>query len=173
VTAPEYESRLTPDTEHRIDDQIEELMTHYGGALLRFLILLVGDRDVAEDCAQDTFIRAYDNLQKGKPVNVHWLYKVARNRALDELQHRRREHAPPEAVGELVAVQHSESARTAAARRALDQLSPSDREILYLFTVDRFKTADIATMLGIRPEAARVRLMRARQRFRLLYGAAP
>lgn len=173
MTTPGYESEATSDPGHRIDDQIEELMTHYGGALLRFLILLVRDRDVAEDCAQDTFIRAYDNLQKGKPVNVHWLYKVGRNRALDDLQRRRREYSQPEALSDLTAVERSVSADTAAVRRALDRLSPSDREILYLHTVDRFKTADIATMLGASPEAIRVRLLRARRRFRLAYGVMP
>lgn len=171
MTASEYESQATPDPSHRTDDQIEDLMTHYGGALLRFLILLVRDRDAAEDCAQDTFIRAYENLQKGKPVNVHWLYKVARNRAMDELQRGRREGPCAEGLGDLMAAEHHMSSTMLAVRRALGELSPGDREILYLFTVDRFKTADIATMLGISPEAVRVRLLRARQRFRLLYGA--
>lgn len=171
MTASEHESGATPDPSHHIDGQIEELMTHYGGALLRFLILLVGDRDAAEDCAQDTFIRAYNNLQKGRPVTVHWLYKVARNRALDELQHGRREQTQSESLGDLVALPSPVSAVTASVHRALGQLSPGDREILYLFSVDRFKTADIAVMLGISPEAVRVRLLRARRRFRLAYGA--
>ena len=47
----------------------------------------------------------------------------------------------------------------------------ADREVLYLFDVAGFKTDEIGAMLGVRGSAVRQRLSRARERFRLLYGA--
>jgi RNA polymerase sigma-70 factor (ECF subfamily) len=52
----------------------------------------------------------------------------------------------------------------------LAQLSPQDREVLYLFDVAGFKTDEIGAMIGVRGTAVRQRLSRARDRFRLLYG---
>jgi RNA polymerase sigma-70 factor (ECF subfamily) len=152
------------------DDRLAQLMDESEGRLYGFVLTLVGDRDAAADCIQDTFLRAYDHLRKRKPVSVQWLYRVARNRAMDE--HRRRKvgdrkhanlgtHAPT----------FGESAETAGdVRRALSALSPEDREVLYLYTVDGFSGEEIGAMLGIRPDAVRMRISRARRRFRTAYG---
>lgn len=56
-----------------------------------------------------------------------------------------------------------------AIQSVLAQLSPQDREVLYLFDVAGFKTDEIGEMLGARGSAIRQRLSRARQRFRTLY----
>lgn len=56
--------------------------------------------------------------------------------------------------------------------RVMNQLPPSDRELLHLFVFERFKTAEIAAMLGISSAAVRVRLMRARERVRLRWDEA-
>src|SRR5947209_10075241 len=75
-------------------DAREELTTLIGQhevALYRYLVAFTGDREIALDCVQDTFIRAYENLQRGKSVNTQWLFKVGRNRGIDELRRRKRE----------------------------------------------------------------------------------
>lgn len=144
-------------------------MDRYQPALLGYLVTIVKDRDSALDCLQDTFMRAYTHLLEGRTLNGRWLYSVARNRAMDDIRKCTRErHEPEEAA--LATAGVVEEPEAAAARRALDCLSVSDREILYLFTVDRMSTAEIAAMLGIRRSALRVRLSRARERFRLAYG---
>lgn len=146
-----------------------ELMNRYEQPLYAFLVVLAGDREVAGDCAQETFLRAYQNLMKGKPVNVQWLYKVARHRAIDEFHHRPA-HVGLEQIDEIPSPLPSESVETVAVRRALARLSSEDREVLYLARVDRFKAPEIAVMLGIRPGAVRVRLHRAHARFQHAYG---
>jgi RNA polymerase sigma-70 factor (ECF subfamily) len=159
----------------RVDETVREvfaaLLDRYEQSLFRFLIVLVGDRDSAKDCVQDTFLRAYQNLQRGKPVNAQWLYKVARNRAMDELRHQQRVRADPHPVDEAVLDESHTSERTRAVHRTLLQLSPGDREILYLAEVDGFTSLEIAAMLGIRAGAVRMRLSRAHVRFRQAYGA--
>lgn len=52
-----------------IDDQLVALIDRHETRLYRFLIALLGNTDAAHDCAQDTFVRAYDNLRKGKDID--------------------------------------------------------------------------------------------------------
>jgi hypothetical protein len=57
-------------------DPREELATLIGlheVALYRYLVAFTGDREVALDCLQDTFTRAYEQLQRGKSVNTNGL----------------------------------------------------------------------------------------------------
>lgn len=147
--------------------QLSHLMDMHGQPLFNFLLVLTRDRELALDCLQETFTRAYESLGRGKGVNRSWLYTVARNRAIDEFRERHRvrtDHGYLEEMHMVHPVADSLVGRVMAA------LSEEEREILYLFIFDRFKSAEIASMLGIGGGAARMRIMRARERFRTLYG---
>jgi len=150
--------------------ELGQLVDHYGQSLFRYLVVLLRDSDAAGDCAQDTFLRAYEYLRRGKSVNSQWLYTVARNRAIDELRRRKREQADPAPIERQIAGDLAPSARTQAVERALSRLTREDQEVLYLAEVDGFTSPQIADMLGIRAGAVRMRLMRAHLRFRAVYG---
>jgi RNA polymerase sigma-70 factor (ECF subfamily) len=169
--ALKLEVRHVPDADRQYEDQLVELMTQFERPIYNFLLTLLHDADVALDCAQDTFLRAYENLRKGRPVNAPWLYKVARNRAMDEFRRKKRLESEPEKL-EHIAV-HQRTDQVLVVQAVLAQLSPSDREVLYLFDVAGFKTDEIGAMMGVRGTAIRQRLSRARERFRVLYGDEP
>jgi len=158
-----------PEADAAIDRQLVELMNAYERPIYNFLLAILRDDDTALDCAQDTFLRAFENLRKGKPVNASWLYTVARNRAMDHFRRHRKVQNDDETL-EQIAV-HEPTERFLAVESVLAQLSPQDREVLYLFDVAGFKTEEIGSMLGVRGTAIRQRLSRARERFRLIYGA--
>jgi RNA polymerase sigma-70 factor (ECF subfamily) len=154
-----------------IEDAETALLAHiraYERPIIRYLEVLLGDEDLALDCAQDTFLRAYHHLLRGRPLSPAWLYTVARNRAMDEFRRRKPLRSGDEAM-ERIPADGEQAAHDAAVRRVMASMRTEDREILYLHTVDRFTTEEIATMLHIRPGAARMRLMRARDRFRELW----
>lgn len=158
-----------PRAECQGDDDLVTLMNEYERPIYNFLLAILRDPDVALDCAQDTFLRAYENLRKGRPVNASWLYKVARNRAMDEFRRKRRVVQPESDALEQLPVYESTD-QVLAVQSILAEMSPLDREVLYLFDVAGFKTDEIGAMLGVRGTAIRQRLSRARERFRLLYG---
>ena len=156
-----------------IRHQLIDLMDRYQQPLSNYVTMMVRDHDLALDCVQDTFLRAYQHLQKGKPISSGWLWTVARNRALDEIKRRNRIRSDYDGWDEMQDTTLAETDRTHAVRRALAQLPDEDREILHLFIVDRFQAKEIGAMLKIRPEAVRMRIMRARKRFRAIYGDEP
>ncbi len=155
----------------RHDDDAEErlasLMREYGTSLFNFLLVLTRERELALDCLQDTYARAHENLRRGKSVNQQWLYRVARNRAIDDFRRQRQVRTN---VPEMEEIPMPEQGGNPRVRRVLAALSEEEREILYLFIFDSFKTAEIASMLGIGAGATRMRISRAREHFRALYG---
>lgn len=160
-----------PEVDGPHEADLVGLMNEYERPIYNFLLALVRDPDVAMDCAQDTFLRAYENLRRGRPVNASWLYTVARNRAMDEFRRRRRTKPESEEIEQIPV--HEPTEHVVAIQSVLSELSPQDREVLYLFDVAGFKTDEIGAMLGVRGSAIRQRLSRARERFRVLYGAEP
>ena len=151
-----------------VEEGLTVLMDRYERPLYTYLVTLLRDEDVAMDCVQDTFIRAYEHLKKGREVTRNWLYTVARNRAMDEFR-RRRFVRPELEVLERVPIGDTPIENSIDVQRALERLSPQDREVLYLYEIAGFKTAEIGAMLGVRGAAIRQRLSRARERFRQLY----
>lgn len=164
------EVRRVPGAEKecQVEDQLAHLMHEYERQIYNFLLALLHDADVALDCAQDTFLRAYENLRKGKPVNSSWLYTVARNRAMDEFRRNRRVDKESEQIDRIQVTVPTD--RVLMVQSVLAQMSPADREVLYLFDVAGFRTDEIGAMLGVKGTAIRQRLSRARERFRKLYG---
>lgn len=154
--------------EREAGDRLTSLMEERKAPLFNFLLALTHNPDLALECTQDTFVKAYEHLRRGKSVNASWLYTVARNRAIDEVRRHGREGADMEKLDGVPGPEGN--GKQARVRAALAELPPEDREILHLFIVDRFKTDEIASMLGVRPGAARMRISRARERCRLLYG---
>lgn len=130
----------------------------------------------AAEVAQETFLRAYQNLGKyddARPFDV-WVLSIARNLCLDLLR-RRQKHSPDpiedfketlpsgdQAADEQV-IQHQERMTLEA---AVSTLPPEDREVLALYYVQKRTTKEIAQVMGVAPGTIMARLFRAREKLR-------
>ncbi len=161
------DGQVTAEANRDVEVQLVELMNRHERAIYTFVLFLVKDADVALDCTQDTFLRAYENLRRKKPVNTSWLHTVARNCVMDVFRQKKRVERDREKL-EKMTVEDS-THQSLAVQTVMDQLQPLDREVLYLFDVVGFKTDEIGAMFGVRGSAIRQRLTRARERFRALY----
>jgi RNA polymerase sigma-70 factor (ECF subfamily) len=147
----------------------ERLFTTYHAMLVRYLTRRLGDRDWAEDIAQETFVRA---LRQEQLVNERsWLFAVATNLVRDEARKdiRRRRHLAllaeeqREAHEEAPDVVLERALDAADARRALDALAERDRHAL-LLREEGLDYTEIAEILGIAVGSVGTTLSRARRR---------
>jgi RNA polymerase sigma-70 factor (ECF subfamily) len=152
------------------EERFHALLAECERPLYGYLVNLVRDRDLADDCFQDAFLRAHEALQRGQTVTRQWLFRVAHNRAVDEFRRLKRARPDSEALEAIpVSDEHDGDLEV---RRVMALLEPLDREVLELFVVHGYKTHEIGHILGVSGAAVRQRLYRAREKFRRLYGAA-
>ena len=149
---------------------LDALFREFHQPLVRYLTRRLGDRDWAEEVAQETFLRAA--RQKEILNERSWLFAVATNLVRDEARKdaRRRRHLEllvheererQDTVPQLVAMESAENA--AIARRALDALSERDREAL-LMREEGLDYNEIAAALELSVASVGTTLSRARRR---------
>jgi RNA polymerase sigma-70 factor (ECF subfamily) len=140
-------------------------------ALLRYLRVLVGE--AAEDVASETWLQAARDL-RGFTGDVTafrvWLFRVARNRGIDEQRRsgRRRENPTADTVevapGPDAAAEAIERSETAWALRVIASLPRNQAEVVMLRVVAGLDVAQTAEVLGRRPGAVRIAAMRGLRR---------
>jgi RNA polymerase sigma-70 factor (ECF subfamily) len=158
------------------DEELERLFRTYHGPLVRYLTRRLGDRDWAEEVAQETFLRAL--RQDVLTSERSWLFAVATNLVRDEARksERRRRHLAllaeqeRETVTEpeLTAIERAQDA--ALARRAIDALIERDRLAL-LMREEGLNYDEIAAALGLSVGSVGTTLARARRRLAETYEA--
>ncbi len=157
---------------------VEVLFREHHGALVRYLTRRLGDRDWAEEVAQETFLRA---LRTPPATSARsWLFAVATNLVRDEArkqdvrrrhlellaaEEREREQAQPTAEDRM-----AQAHEAALARRALDALAERDREAL-LLKEEGLDYGEIAAALDLSPGSVGTTLARARRRLAEAYEA--
>jgi RNA polymerase sigma-70 factor (ECF subfamily) len=138
-----------------------------------FLLRLSGRRDTAEDLSQETWLklaRTAPRLAEDTDLAA-WLFTVARNAWIS---HRRwaaldlsrlvalGDEPDPPAEGPRPDDRADDARAIARLERALTKLPASSREVLLLIGVEGFEQEQAAEILGIRYDALRQRLARAR-----------
>jgi RNA polymerase sigma-70 factor (ECF subfamily) len=158
-----------------------------------YLNRLVGDREVALDLAQDTFLQVYREIEKTS-VDLAldaWIYRIATNYGLRYLNRKRLHqfvhfsfdanlssdenmHTPNfiyadgtplagPSIEELIEMRM-------LIEQALSSLTPKDAACLQLHFGNGFTYEQIGRIIAITPEAVRKRVARGVEKFRAVYG---
>ncbi|MEW6753832.1 MAG: sigma-70 family RNA polymerase sigma factor, partial [Candidatus Latescibacterota bacterium] len=148
------------------------LVERYRARVYSTILARVGTPADAEDLAQDAFVAAYrqlDRLEDPARFGV-WLRRIAENASTNLLRQRARRQRllgelprPDGAAADQGIEEEESSARVWA---ALQGLSPSLRESLLLFYLERHSRQETAAFLGISVGAVKQRLRRAREALR-------
>ncbi|MBB4661130.1 sigma-70 family RNA polymerase sigma factor [Conexibacter arvalis] len=153
---------------------LDLLISTHRAAIERHLRRYVGDPGLAEDLAQEVFLRAWLHAPRDLSPERRraWLFRVARNAAIDALRARRPHDDAVllDAVGGEVAGGADDLDERLTIEAALAQLPARERALVTLQFAG-FGPTDAARLLQTTPEAARKRLTRARERFRVAYQA--
>jgi RNA polymerase sigma-70 factor, ECF subfamily len=130
---------------------------------LAYSILL--DRHLAEDVAQQTFVKACENIASLRQTDRFgaWLSRICRNTAIQEDRQRRRLAAYQRQQTDSPESTEDDSLPQAI-RAAIATLPPMYREIVVLHYYDQQSYERIESMLGITGHCVRGRLFRARKR---------
>jgi RNA polymerase sigma-70 factor (ECF subfamily) len=156
-------------------DLLDRLIEQYQHRLLRYLVYLSGNRELAEDLFQETWIRVLERGHQydGKHEFSTWLYAVARNLTIDYLRKKSpvsldglmeddEQHAPFEptdtraSAWELVA-QHEQAERISV---ALVGIPAEYREAIVLRFQDELALEEIAAVTGAPLGTVKSRLYR-------------
>ena len=158
-------------------ERLTALFNRYHVPLVRFLTRRLGDRDWAEEVAQETFVRAL--RQDTITSERSWLFAVASNLLRDETrrdirQKRRlelmREESAANVATELEPTSMERDEARAVARRAIEALADRDRDAL-LMREEGLDYEEIATALGLSVGSVGTTLSRARRRLMEAYTA--
>lgn len=139
-----------------------DLYVRHRPALTAFLTRFTGSPMLAEDLAQESFVRLWEargRFERQRKFKI-WLYVAAKNLALNALK-ARRELALPEELAERTAPRPS--ALGELVTEALQALPEPQRLALVLTIYEQFSHREAAEAMGCTEVSARVLAFRARQ----------
>lgn len=156
------DAALLAQVARRSEAALAALYTRYGGLIFTLALRIVGDRTLAEEVMQDTFLRCWDRVETYHPRAGHvaaWLMGIARNRAIDVLRGRQHQARLREQGGELdpqlpdpdqrPLAELAELRQSVAA--ALAELPAAQRHVVELARYGGLTQAEIARELGAPP----------------------
>lgn len=171
------------------DRAFAELVRANTGRMLAVARRILKSDDEAHDATQEAFLQAFRAIDRfqGEAQLSTWLHRITVNACLMRLRHKRRhpeaaiddllptfddtghrvEEGAPEWTDDVLG--RMEQAQLGkVVREAIDRLPENFRCVIVLRDIEGLSTEEAAQALGIRPEAAKMRLHRARQALRTL-----
>ena len=146
-------------------------------AVWMYLVRMTGDDRLADDLLQETyyrFLRASASFQS-EDHRRNYLFRIATNLVRDHRRRPRTDGVPLDDGDRLPAGAVDTSTADRVARhidleRAMGQLKPRERSLLWLAYAQGFSHAEIAASLGLKTASLKALLFRARQRLMGLLG---
>jgi len=154
------------------------LVDRYQRYVFTLTLRFVKTREDAEEVAQDVFIKVYRSLAdfRGASKFSTWLYTIVNTTCITFLRKKKLEthsldnekvfEAADSIDSGMRANLIEQKSRVAMVNQAIQLLNPDDAEILTLFYKGEQTLDEIAVILAIEPNAAKVRLHRARTRLK-------
>jgi RNA polymerase sigma-70 factor (ECF subfamily) len=138
--------------------QFEELVRTHAGAVAAYAHAVAGDRWIAEDAVQETFLRAWRYLDsyRGSGSFEGWLIRICHNCLVDLVTRR-----IPEPVA-VIPEAHAPADESYDVHELLRALPVAQREVVALCGLLGYDYADAAELLGVPIGTVRSRLHRAR-----------
>ena len=136
---------------------------------------ICGNREEAEEIAQDSFLKAYRSLKgfKMKSSFATWLYRIVYNTAISHVRIKKKgilslEDFPADATDFIGSNPSEEEAekqyRNSLVSFALQKINDEERGLISLYYYEEMSTEEISDVTGISKTNIKVKLFRARQK---------
>jgi RNA polymerase sigma-70 factor, ECF subfamily len=165
------------------DRAYEQMVRTYGGRMLAVAQRILRNEDDARDAVQSAYLSAFKAIPRfeGGCLLGTWLHRIVVNAALMKLRSSRRKaeeslepllptyqedghHVEQFSRDDIPADLRLEREESRAiVRTCIEQLPDRYRSILVLRDIEDVSNGEVAVMLGVTPNAAKIRLHRARQ----------
>jgi len=151
------------------DITITRLMNEHGNSIIRLCAMYLNDVALAEDAAQETFLKAYRALNsfRGDSSYKTWLTRIAINVCKDMSHKRRRQPVLFETLPESPVL---DPPGDDSVIKEVMELPEKYRTVTLLRYYQELSLEEIAAILGIRRNSVSTRLMRAREMLRKRIG---
>lgn len=173
------------------ESAFSELLERFRRPVFSLIYRMIGDREQAEDLAQESFVKAFNNLDSYNPTYrfSSWLFKIANNHAIDHLRRARLStvsiHGSPHAAStereeetRIVLESHGESPEQemlalelgSEIEAAIAQLRPDYRTAVILRHIENRPYEEIAEIMEVPIGTVKTFLHRARAELREMLG---
>ena len=157
----------------------ERIVRRYQRPVISLIVRMTGDRALAEELAQDTFVKAYRNLAAFDTRRrfSSWLFRIAHNTAVDTLRRTKRPEVSIDADGVDLSAPPvpdplERQALGAALEAAMARLRPEVRAAVMLRYEEGLSFEEIGHVIGVPEATARSHVHRARKELAKHLGAA-
>lgn len=155
------------------DDErcFDQLFQKYKGPVVNFAFRYTGRREVAEELAQEIFVKCYMAAPRYQPSAKFstWLFRIARNHCLNEVRRQDYSYRTEQVEESAIAAQHDDPEQQAQARamqraveQALAQLPESQRSALVLSRFCAMSYEEISETMETSVSAVKSLLNRAK-----------
>ncbi len=169
------EQELISEIRHGNTRAYSVFVDQYKDLVFTLALRLLGNRDEAEEAAQDTFIKIFNALEtfKGDSKVSTWVYRIAYNTCLDRIKKNKKERLYVD-VDYIKEVAFSElddaldkmmqAERTVLINACLTKLPAEDAAVITLFYFEEKNLVEMEKTLGLSVNTIKVRLFRARKK---------
>ena len=160
-------------------DAYSVLVDKYKDRVFSLITGIVRNRTLAEEVAQDVFVKAYTSLKKFRKESGFstWLYRIAYNTAVSQARKKKHRHKAfdeeLETAGSIDEEFEKEVAETEENRKkllhqALLELPAEDKLILMLYYFEETPVEEISNTTGLSVSNVKVKLFRTRKKLKTI-----
>jgi RNA polymerase sigma factor (sigma-70 family) len=171
-----HEAQVKAQVRTGHSDAFGEIIEHYQRPIVRYLLRMTGNYEVAQDLAQDTFLQAFRGIHKTRSeLSLKaWLYRIATNNANQYHRRRRLLSFIPFTGSETsdtpnMTTSSDQIVERMAMEEALLKVPQGRRVCMVLHFVEGLTYKEIGEIVSISEEAVRKRVARGSQDFRNVY----
>ena len=141
----------------------------------RYLLIRLKHKETAEDCAQITFSKVFQNIQRIEETAtspLQYLFTVARNTLIDEKRKKQAETMPDELWGTFISEENTQKTVEnqllyVSILESIEELEEEEKDLLTFRLLENFSHGDIAEMLEKSDVSVRKAFSRALEKLRL------